>query len=286
VRIAPPLRAVIPAAVLLLAPLPTSGEAPCPEPSAIELEVVDRINAERAAENAPPVALDGRLFDAALGHSEDMRDGCFLSHTGSDGSTANARMSAAGYPNPLSEAAGAGQTSAGSIVSAWMASPPHRSILLDSRARHVGVGYASSPGTCFLTPFNATIAAHFWTADFGRASGPPVTPQELCGGDPEPECSDGLDNDGNGRTDSEDFHCESPDDPAEAPPCSDGIDNDGDGATDHPADPECLSPEQLSEFDPSCGLGFELVLVLPALLALRRDRRGDQASPSISCSSM
>jgi hypothetical protein len=33
----------------------------------------------------------------------------------------------------------------------------------------------------------------------------------------------------------------------EAPQCSDGIDNDGDGYFDHPEDPECLTPAENAE---------------------------------------
>ena len=43
-------------------------------------------------------------------------------------------------------------------------------------------------------------------------------------------CDDGIDDDGNGYTDCEDFACA--DDEACAEDCTDGIDNDGDGYTD------------------------------------------------------
>lgn len=53
--------------------------------------------------------------------------------------------------------------------------------------------------------------------------------------------------------------------------CSDGADNDGNGKIDYPTDPNCSSP-----FDPTerrvCGLGFEVGLVAPLLARLRRRR--------------
>ncbi len=58
--------------------------------------------------------------------------------------------------------------------------------------------------------------------------------------------------------------------------CDDGIDNDGDGFTDFPDDPDCLFvfPER-SEVPPfTCGIGFELSLLLPLLIALHALRRG------------
>jgi hypothetical protein len=56
-------------------------------------------------------------------------------------------------------------------------------------------------------------------------------------------CSDGVDNDGDGRTDfPDDSNCSSRSDPSEKnAACSDGRDNDRDGKTDFPEDPECAS---------------------------------------------
>ena len=60
---------------------------------------------------------------------------------------------------------------------------------------------------------------------------------------PQPECSDGIDNDGDGLIDMADPGCTAPTDNSEVnvgqPQCSDGIDNDGDGLIDFPADPGC-----------------------------------------------
>lgn len=92
------------------------------------------------------------------------------------------------------------------------------------------------------------------------------------GGPGETECSDGVDNDGDGRIDLDDPDCDSPQDDSEAgpgrpreerpdrgddtedrrdgagrPECSDGIDNDGDGEIDFPNDPQCDSPDDDSE---------------------------------------
>jgi hypothetical protein len=71
---------------------------------------------------------------------------------------------------------------------------------------------------------------------------------------PVPQCSDGIDNDGDGYTDyPNDPGCTDLDDPTENPnpPCSDGIDNDGDGLVDC-ADPGCWAIPGNSG---SCDLG-------------------------------
>lgn len=94
-----------------------------------------------------------------------------------------------------------------------------------------------------------------------------------------PECSNGVDDDGDGHTDF-------PDDPGcfdaasiEDPACDDDVDNDGDGKIDWDGgagggmpDPHCKHGWQDREL-PGCGLGFELVLALaPLALAARRRR--------------
>lgn len=89
-------------------------------------------------------------------------------------------------------------------------------------------------------------------------------------------CSNGVDDDGDGFFDHpEDPGCRSSDWPIEDPRCSDGADDDGDGLSDWPDDPECVGPHSLREDIVTCGLGFELTVLLPPLLWLhqRRSRR-------------
>ena len=96
-----------------------------------------------------------------------------------------------------------------------------------------------------------------------------------------PECSDGADNDGDGKIDHpDDPGCDSPEDDSEvdAPQCSDGIDNDGDGKIDHPNDPGCDSPQDDDETDqlvavpddvlPRTGGESTTALVIGAAMAL------------------
>jgi hypothetical protein len=74
----------------------------------------------------------------------------------------------------------------------------------------------------------------------------------------QPACSDGIDNDHDGRTDyGSDPECASPSGtseglPGSAPACRDGIDNDLDGHTDYPDDQDCAYPgDGTSESAPS-----------------------------------
>jgi hypothetical protein len=72
---------------------------------------------------------------------------------------------------------------------------------------------------------------------------------------PRPECSDGVDNDGDGLIDyPQDTGCDSADDLSERSPlrpCDDGVDNDGDGLVDVWVDPGCSSALDNSEHSPA-----------------------------------
>ncbi len=76
---------------------------------------------------------------------------------------------------------------------------------------------------------------------------------------PEDECSDSLDNDGDGFTDyPDDPGCVDADDPSELSPllvCDDGSDNDEDELVDYPADPGCFNPYWFTE-NPQCQDGI------------------------------
>lgn len=66
-----------------------------------------------------------------------------------------------------------------------------------------------------------------------------------------PDCGDGIDNDGDGRTDINDPQCVCANDPSESSlerACSDQCDNDGDGLVDA-EDPGCTGPEDHDEFN-------------------------------------
>ncbi|MDJ0867963.1 MAG: hypothetical protein QNK03_17795 [Myxococcota bacterium] len=95
-----------------------------------------------------------------------------------------------------------------------------------------------------------------------------------------PACADGVDNDGDGLVDwGADPGCRDADSNLEDPACDDGLDNDSDGQIDT-ADPHCPNAFRNKETPKSgCGLGAELLLVLP-LLRLAGQPNGSKRSRS------
>src|SRR5262249_40823638 len=141
-------------------PAPTASAQPSGTPvignTAAENAVVALVNAERKKARCDPVVNDGQLRNAARQHSADMAIGGFLSHRGSDGSSADDRMRQAGYDDPLSENLARGFTSAKDVMRGWLRSRERRN-MIDCDAKAIGVGVAvSADGT------------PYWTQDFGQ----------------------------------------------------------------------------------------------------------------------
>jgi uncharacterized protein YkwD len=165
-------------ALLLLVVAPSAQAASCPHDRdlATALSLPDvraallcAVDAERAARGLPAVQESQQLSRAAQGHAADMVTRRFFAHVTPGGSTLGDRVGATGYMRgrrdwELGEAiAWAEQPldTPATLVRAWLASPPHRAILLDRRFREVGIGVA--PG---LTDGSARAGATA-VLDFG-----------------------------------------------------------------------------------------------------------------------
>jgi uncharacterized protein YkwD len=170
-------------ALALLAPaaVPAAAEPEASCATDHERQVLALVNAERAALGRAALALDVRLTAAARRHSEDMRDVCFLSHTGSDGSSAHARMDEAGYADGMGEVAAAGSWPypPGQVVGSWMGSSGHRAILVNTTARHLGMAYADRPAGCLLQAYDFW-AGGFWTGTTGDGADSEFLDDECC----------------------------------------------------------------------------------------------------------
>jgi hypothetical protein len=146
------------------------GTIRCPTQS--EMQVADLINAERTKKGLPPLAIDIRLQEAAVSHSEDMANNDFFSHTGSDGSSLIDRLERAGYPwHRAGENIAAGLSNPASAVAGWMDSPGHRANILNPSYEQLGVGYAFESSATYR---------HYWTSDFGASTDGGQPPPAEC----------------------------------------------------------------------------------------------------------
>ncbi len=133
-----------------------------------ESEVIDLVNAERAAQGLHPLNADHNLATAARDHSEDMGLQGYFSHTSLDGRTVPDRITATGYAyNTYGENIAAGYQTPEAVIDGWMLSSGHRANILNPNFCDIGVGYA------YLA--NSTYG-HYWTQDFGRKTGVSTCP--------------------------------------------------------------------------------------------------------------
>lgn len=136
-------------------PEPAPPTAPAAAPGGTQAtQVLALTNTERAAAGCSPVTLDNRLNKAAQLHSEDMSANDYFSHTGQNGSSFVDRVTAQGHPSPGAENIARGQSSAESVMEAWMNSEGHRANILNCSLKTMGIGVVTSDWT--------------WTQVFGR----------------------------------------------------------------------------------------------------------------------
>jgi uncharacterized protein YkwD len=129
--------------------------------SSYEDLIVSLINEQRIANLLPTLMVHSALMTSARAHSTDMAVNNFMSHTGSDGSTAWQRMLRAGYVGRWGGEniyAGYSSGSPRDAFNWWMNSTPHRDNILGQYYRDVGVGYAY----CSTGSFR-----HYFTINFG-----------------------------------------------------------------------------------------------------------------------
>ena len=108
---------------------------------------------------AGALAWNTALANAAYGHSRDRADQNFFSHTGSDGSSFDARISAAGYSwHAVAENIAAGPTSVQAVVDGWMASDGHCANIMSASYRDMGLACARTASSAY---------GIYWTMDLG-----------------------------------------------------------------------------------------------------------------------
>ncbi|AIS00759.1 CAP domain-containing protein [Streptomyces glaucescens] len=133
----------------------TTAPVTVSEAAAVEAEVLQLVNEERARAGCRPVAANSALAKLARDFSEDMAARGFFDHTDPDGATPWDRAEKAGISNLGGENIARGQADAATVMAAWMDSPGHRANILNCEFTTLGVGVHFGPG------------GPWWTQDFG-----------------------------------------------------------------------------------------------------------------------
>jgi uncharacterized protein YkwD len=134
----------------------------------IRQEFLDAVNQARSASRicgadpydaAPPVGWNDTLAMAAYLHSEDMAIHQLFSHTGSDGSTAGARIAREGYDwRTYGENIAVGYRSVSAVMQGWLGSEGHCRNIMDPAFAEIGAAFAEGP-------YQQNPAALYWTFD-------------------------------------------------------------------------------------------------------------------------
>jgi uncharacterized protein YkwD len=153
-----PTQVVALVAAFLLALLAVSSAHAARFSAAAEARLLAGMNGVRASYGLRPLRFDGRLRQAARSHSIDMVRRHYFGH----GAFALRLRSFGVQDRAIGEnlAWGNGwRAAAPTIVSEWLASPPHREVLLHAGFQRVGVGAVAGP-------FAGLGSARVVTADF------------------------------------------------------------------------------------------------------------------------
>jgi uncharacterized protein YkwD len=122
-------------------------------------QVLSLINNARADAGVSTLSVNARLTAAAQAHSVDMGCHNMTGHTGSNGSSLQARIAAQGYGASYSEEivyAGGGPQAA---FQWWMNDTLHRNAILNPKSVEVGIGYASVDGSTYGDYFTVDFAS-------------------------------------------------------------------------------------------------------------------------------
>jgi uncharacterized protein YkwD len=124
--------------------------SPLPAQVGPELELMERVNRERAERHLTELAISNELGAIARAHAHDMAEHGYLAHVDPSGRSPLDRVQQAGVTGfqLLAENIGASDVNGDrveSIVQAWLASPVHRENLLHPSFNTSGIGVERGP---------------------------------------------------------------------------------------------------------------------------------------------
>jgi uncharacterized protein YkwD len=134
------------------------GSPPPAGTPALEQNVVQLVNVQRAKAGCKAVTADARLVAAARGHSADMAARGYFDHATPEKVDFAARITQAGYRwTAAGENIAKGQRTPAEVMTGWMGSEGHRANILNCAFTDIGVGVVADPTGALL-----------WTQDFAR----------------------------------------------------------------------------------------------------------------------
>lgn len=122
-------------------------------------ELAALINNARSQSGLPALTINAQLMSAAQAHSIDQACHNVLSHTGSDGSSVQERVAAAGYVASYSSEIIYGSGYPQTAFDWWMSDQTHRNEILNSRATEMGIGYAYNAGSSYGSYFTVNFGS-------------------------------------------------------------------------------------------------------------------------------
>lgn len=176
-----PTKILVPALALLLSACGGDGDSSSPADSGSQSpdtpptettfaeQMLAAVNDARSktqqcgSKTMPPVGALTWSYDlesAAYGHSSDMANSDFMSHTGSDGSTLSSRVNATGYAwSRLGENVAAGQSSINAVVNSWLSSEGHCLNIMNANFDHMGASMVENQSASYR---------YYWTQVFAK----------------------------------------------------------------------------------------------------------------------
>ena len=122
-------------------------------------EIASLINNARAQNGLPALTVNAQLNAAAQGHSVDMACHNLLSHSGSDSSSVQERVAAAGYTASYSSEIIYGSGYPQTAFDWWMSDQTHRNEILNPRYTEMGIGYAYKADTAYGSYYTVDFAS-------------------------------------------------------------------------------------------------------------------------------
>jgi uncharacterized protein YkwD len=122
-------------------------------------QILTLLNGARAEARLAPLNLNPQLSAAAQAHTEDMACNNFAGHSGSNGSSIQTRVAAAGYASSYSEEIIFPSGGPQEAFNWWMNDALHRAAILNPKVVDVGVGYTYLPGSAYGSYYTVDFAA-------------------------------------------------------------------------------------------------------------------------------